>query len=316
MKESKKSRNIVLKGFVTATLIFYLIYQIDFEEALNILRKSNPIYILLSFFLINLGIFISSYKWYLLLRGKGIEYSYLRLNTAYYIGSFFNNFLPSIIGGDFIKSKLISKKEDFHLIMSSTIVERYLGVLATLVFVFVSYFIVLSRVNFPIEAMIIAILISFAAIAFPIILIYGSRLSNVKKLIQYLPKNTYKVLEKYFIALKEFKKNILIGFCLSIVFHLVRLLIYYTVCMFLSVEVDIFFLAFAMSVNTIILMFPISINGIGVRESVFVVILGQIGVNPTKSALVGFSVYTLVLISSLVGGILYTTFDKKLKINT
>src|SRR5690606_18422664 len=45
-------------------------------------------------------VFVSAYKWRLLLSIHGVEYSTLRLSRYYFVALFFNNFLPTSIGGD------------------------------------------------------------------------------------------------------------------------------------------------------------------------------------------------------------------------
>src|SRR3989304_4390275 len=47
-----------------------------------------------------IGLLISAYRWKLLLRAQSVEAPTLDLLQSYLIGGFFNNFLPTRVGGD------------------------------------------------------------------------------------------------------------------------------------------------------------------------------------------------------------------------
>jgi uncharacterized protein (TIRG00374 family) len=53
---------------------------------------------------------LSAYRWYLLLKPLGIETSFPRIVSLYYLGMYFNFFLPSAIGGDVFKVYYLNKE--------------------------------------------------------------------------------------------------------------------------------------------------------------------------------------------------------------
>lgn len=52
---------------------------------------------------------ISAYRWYLLLNPLDLEVSFLRILSLFYLGMYFNFFLPSAIGGDVVKVYYLHK---------------------------------------------------------------------------------------------------------------------------------------------------------------------------------------------------------------
>ena len=50
------------------------------------------------------------------------------------------------------------------------------------------------------------------------------------------------------------------------------------------------------------MMLPISINGIGVREGIFVFLLGQWGVDPAQALALAWLEYGIILLFGLLGG--------------
>ena len=58
-------------------------------------------------------------------------------------------------------------------------------------------------------------------------------------------------------------------------------------------------------------MLPISINGIGVRESAYMFLLGQMGVPKAEAFLIGLGTFLFVLIVNSVGGLIALNVGQK-----
>ena len=48
-------------------------------------------------------ILVSAWRWGLLLNAQGLVFSFSRLTSSFLVATFFNNFLPSNIGGDVVR---------------------------------------------------------------------------------------------------------------------------------------------------------------------------------------------------------------------
>ena len=55
----------------------------------------------------------------------------------------------------------------------------------------------------------------------------------------------------------------------------------------------------------VVMMIPISINGIGVREGVFVLLLGTHGVSHAEGLAYAWIIYALLLLQGLIGGVVF-----------
>lgn len=77
------------------------------------------------------GQMLCSYKWQLLMKSLGSQRGLLSLVKLYFIGMFFNLFMPTIIGGDAIRIYLASDNlEKFPQSASSVFMERSTGLFA------------------------------------------------------------------------------------------------------------------------------------------------------------------------------------------
>lgn len=74
---------------------------------------------------------ISAAKWGLILRERGIEVSLSRLSALYLIGKFFNNFMPSMVGGDLTRIVLLGRQIRSNAQSAASVfLERFTGVVA------------------------------------------------------------------------------------------------------------------------------------------------------------------------------------------
>ncbi len=105
--------------------MFYslIIYFIGWEKIEEALLNANLKLILIAVIIENLGVFITSKRWQIMLKIRGINVNYGDAVAYYFIGSFFNAVMPSSIGGDIIKAYKLGRKvsnEEVLLLFSWT----------------------------------------------------------------------------------------------------------------------------------------------------------------------------------------------------
>lgn len=127
----KKSHVNVLKIAFTTLLLLLLYRKLDVAGFAAIVRG---IWILPlgGFFLIcGVNMWLSSMRWGLLLRADGFDISIKKLFVSHWIGSFFNFFMPSNIGGDVYRIADIAKKSGKPVnTVASVFADRLFGFIA------------------------------------------------------------------------------------------------------------------------------------------------------------------------------------------
>ena len=146
----KKYLNIFLKVVVSISLFYFLFSNIDVNSLITNFQLLDKRYLPLIFLLIVLNYVVSSIRWKQLLITKdkttknNISVRYL--TSLYFIGSFFNNFMPTSMGGDVFKIYALGKKiKDNALAFTSTFMERFTGMV---VLVLISYFGLVKTLDF------------------------------------------------------------------------------------------------------------------------------------------------------------------------
>jgi uncharacterized membrane protein YbhN (UPF0104 family) len=125
-----KSTLRALRVLVAAALVGALIYAVDWRAIPGYVAGLDWHWAVLAVFALGSHFLISPWKWQWALRIHGLEFELPYLVRANGIGFFFNNFLPSAIGGDAYRIMSTWPAEGFRSrAISAVVIERVAGLL-------------------------------------------------------------------------------------------------------------------------------------------------------------------------------------------
>ena len=114
-------------------LLAFLLWRVDWQELTRIVSQASVGYVGVALLIELFNVMPRGLRWRALLVTQGTREPFLRLLAIYLVGSFFNNFLPSNVGGDSVRmlrlGQLTGRGADAA---SSVLVERLCGLLAVL----------------------------------------------------------------------------------------------------------------------------------------------------------------------------------------
>ena len=285
-----KNKKLMLRLLISVVAISIIYFSVDFSKFLEHLKLVDLAYAPLVLGLLILNYIVSSLRWKALLIYKnsekvGVGY----LTCLYFVGSFFNNIMPTSIGGDAYKVFKLGKKiGSYTNSFSATFMERFTGVLVLLLISLFSLYWV-----FGVWTVLMFIWVGLALlIGFKVLKVLGGR---------------FKVLKKIYDSLCKYKgKNNVIFWAImtSLLVQLIAISTQYLVFLALGVQLPIMFALFVIPVITLASFFIPSLNGIGVQDLLYMNIFAFIGV-PQELALSASILYHLSrLLVSLIGGVL------------
>jgi uncharacterized protein (TIRG00374 family) len=268
--------------------------------------------LVVSFFLFailieNIGVALSAKKWQLLFKLKDINVPFPTALKYYYIGSFFNAFLPTSIGGDAVKayniSKELDKKEEAF---SSVVMDRISGLIAVLSIG--SLALTAGWQVIPSDVIIVCLPI----LAIPVLLLILFFKTNIIGVILRKPffikfGKLHMFVEKIYSSLKDFsthKRGIAVAFFISCCYHILLILNNYILSLALGLDIPLYFFFIVIPIAEILVFLPVSIQGFGVREGTYVTLFSPFATNAQSFAL-GFSNQIVKVIGSVIGGIVY-----------
>lgn len=303
----KKHTLNVFKVVFTLFLIGVVLSYIDVEDLAEVLRSVNPAYFLIMFGIWYVGIYVSSLRWNTILSFYGIHTSPLFLYSLYWIGSFFNNFLPSSFGGDGYKFVRLNKEfpESKSKIMSSIVLERIIGLMAgvplsVLTGLFLTQTIDFSREMFLLLGVCVAIFAFLLVGLLAPFRLPSSRIGIIQKVL-----NGLSTLLSFN---HPFKLSMSFGY--SIVFLLLNITSLYFVFQAFDIEVSFLWILFVYPLIQLTGAFPFSINALGIREGASMYFFSLFGVAPEATLSVMITTRILLLVVSATGGVRYL-FVKK-----
>lgn len=313
MKNFRKHSKLIFKLAVTAGFLWILYSRIDFGNLASRLSSICWPWIAATFALMTLNTFVSSRKWQILLRADSIEVPVWRLFASHLIGSFFNLFLPSTIGGDVYRIADIGGKTDnMARTAASIIADRITGFLALAIYGLVASVIVRDDIpNWQNRLLLLPGVALCVLVAFTIVLCWPSFVRFCcrifpAKIESWLLKILNPILEsmqKYIHHPLACVRVMLLAF----VFQLSAILAVYSLGKSVGIDVALGPYFFFVPFITLMEMIPISIFGIGLRDTGYLWFMNAVGSkSPTDDAAVISIVYvaaTLIYVG--FGGILF-----------
>lgn len=307
---------IIIKTIVGIALMSLLLYLVDYQELSSLLRDVDPINLIVMIIIPHIAILISVIKWDWLLKALEVKVSLNRLYRIYLVGTFFNNFLPSMVGGDVARVYLLGAgKRSLTAVAAATVIERLSGLAALVSMLVFSALDELILVKYP-WLSIVSILIFLGFAVFCALLFsrknYISPAQNfnnqiVNKIIKFIGSSREKIR-----VYAGFKLLLLKCYLLSFVFYFLAVLTVYYAAQTIQVEVSIQVLLVIVPIVLMIGLLPISFNGIGVNETGWVVFLSIYGVSLTQALMIGLLIRARILLTSVIGGVFYLLLKKEM----
>ena len=321
----KKYWKYILGFLVTAGLLGVLIWKADPQAIKDGLVGSNYWLILASFGLTLLLFAIKILRWKSILRVQGIKISFLEALDLILIGTFGSAITPAKVG-DILRAFYLSRRNEeaqTGKAVFSVVFDRILDLAGIILIIGITTpFILIGTIH--LEWWIPAgISIGFVLFIVLVVLVFNKKITGpiltfVVKFISKVFKKkearnkinltTEEIVDDFYEGQKNYKvKNYLwLGF-LSVVFWIVLGLQGSVLLLAFNAQVDIFVVIAVLCIAAIVAMsIPISISGIGIRDTIIMTLLFLI-LNIAKADAINLSIiqtFLNVLIPGLIGGLL------------
>lgn len=304
----------LVKFVVSTVLIIVLFERIPFSGVVQALRQVNPLLLAISVVLFLAVNGLASFKWRLLLEAQGLAVTYLQALRVYFIGIFFNNFLPTNFGGDAMRAYRIARQTRRNAESALSVgFDRVHSLWALLLIAGPNCILSAKALGLPIELGFGIVACAFASMVVVILLLSVKVQSIVEEVSFHLParlgRGVFALLQP-FRNLRSNTNLLLWSTVVALASQALGFVVSYFIFASLRVSIDFSVLVSVISLATLGNALPLSINGIGVREGIYVVLLSQVGV--AAPVAITLSILTLAIhtFSSLVGGILYAQGER------
>jgi len=284
---------------VSLALMGVILYRMDLAEFVGLMRGADVRFLALATGLVIVGLVIGAYRWQRLLRALGISVPLRTLVASYFVGLFFNNFLPTSMGGDVVRIYDVAKySRQPSASAASVIAERALSSLAQgliALFGLALGYDVTKRFVGEIAALFAVLCLILLA------LLFGDRWGRG---IALLKGKVSEALESISFCLRDKSLSVWVV-SVSLFFHAVIVLINYAIFAALGADVPLVYCFLAIPVILFITLLPVSINGLGIREWAYIYFFGRLGLSMTESVAASLMFFFLLILVSLIGGVIF-----------
>jgi glycosyltransferase 2 family protein len=296
------------KVAVSAVLLTWILSRASLREVFGAIGSADLLLLLTAYALEGLGVLISTSRWRLLLRTQGETAPSLGfLIRSYLVATFFNNVLPSTVGGDASRA-YDCYQEAGAPAMSSVLVDRLLGLLALMLF---------ALIGLPFAAglaerapmLVLALWLGAAALLAALgAIFWGRSWPRLRRLLARLPERLAGAIALVWNAFRSYRGQwgtLLRAFGLSLLLQANVVLYYVLIARALHLDAPALSFFLIVPLATFVTMLPISINGIGLREGALATMLGWYGVATAGAVALAWLVYLSSVLFGLIGGIVY-----------
>ena len=313
---------LLLQLLVTAAGLWYVFHDPQKRAQIAVaLKHADRIWLILGWLCYSVVEILATVRWQILLRIQGIRLSWLRAGAIVMIGLFFNQFLPGGVGGDAMRLYFVFKLAPGRKVGAtlSVAMDRLLGLLTLLFLAGMSLslrFNALTRSSSSLHIVYLALALLGASFVFVVLLFWLASAG----LLSELPKVTpfRKVIIESGEALRRYRTHLVtmaFAFLITVAAHLAYYTSYYCAGESLHASAghaaslaDI--LSIMPLVDTIVSV-PISLGGVGVRETLFQELLGNLShVPPALAAFTGSLGFMNQAAWGLVGAAIFLASQK------
>ncbi len=295
-------------------MLLALLYgRMDWRGFWDIVRNVNPVLLMGFFAICVINMWLTSMRWGMLLRADGLEVPTAKLFASHWIGSFFNFFMPSNIGGDVYRVADIAKKSGKAVnALASVFADRLLGFVAMAALGFVFPLFGLGKVPSEHRAKLLIPLGVFFCFMVLVALIWQREI--LLWFARFLPSRirgkVEDVLGKFLESAQAYgKKPMVLIKCMMLSFLSQFNLIVAVFCVGASLGLGIPFFLYCVFVPLVGLLeaVPSTINGMGFRDAGYIMFFTAAGLEPPAAPAAAMSLLymMLTLLYASFGGLIF-----------
>jgi glycosyltransferase 2 family protein len=281
-KKSKTSKilKLVFKIVVTALCLWYVSGKIDFAKAGEAVQDADWQYLLPALIAFIVSKLLSAFRLNIYFRNIGIHLPEWQNIKLYWLGMFYNLFLPGSISGDAYKVILLNKKYKtaYKRLTAAVLLDRFSGLLGLGLLLAGYSTIVLERSLYIIT------------------IITGAILAIV---------GLYIVIKSW---LKDFIPGFFSTLLLGVMVQASQVICAYLLMAALGIPLHITEYIFIFLVSSVVAVLPLTIGGLGAREIVFLEGSKYFGLLQEHSVVISILFYLITLFTS-AGGLFYVFKD-------
>jgi len=289
----------ILKVLVTTLLFIVIFDKVDINSTIEILKETDSSFFILALLVLTIEVLIANTRWRLILKQLGSNIAYFTALRYLWIGVFFNQALPSSIGGDAVRGYYLCKNEDYSISEATigVLLDRVIGLLGLVLLVIFTIPLIFESIVTPLTkwTILAIIIVALLAIIMSLIIDLIPNKFSQWKIMNGLVKFSSKGREVLFSFYG------MLSIILSLIIHLTFVFAAWLLAYGMGLDISLTGMLLIVPITNLLIALPISIAGWGVREGLFIAGLGYLNVSSDAALALSILYGLLMLVVSLPG---------------
>ncbi len=299
----RKAVSLFAKVAVSGLLLYFALDLINTDTVRDRFRQVDIYWIVLGLLVLLIQAFALAARWALIVTRCGANLSLPRSFHFTMIAAFFNQTLPSSMGGDAIRIWLVGKHANWRVAAYSVFLDRVVGVvaLAGLVVICLPWTLALVRNQVGRVALIV---IGFGSIAAGLVFI-AFAWTRLHVLQRWSPTRHLAAVATVALQILRTPRGLASVFSLSIFVHLLTVLAAWCAARSVGANVSLVYLLYLVLPVVLISTVPISVAGWGVREGAMVAAFAYAGLPQSDGLIISLLFGALYFVFGAAGGVVW-----------
>lgn len=305
---------LLLKVAVSFTVLFLIYRRVDLASVGSVLVSIRPGPMVIFFGLLTLNTFLSAWKWRIFLAADGIVHPVGRLFVSYYVASFFTVLLPSTIGGDGYRVYDMTRQgAGAGHAAASVLADRLTGFLALsilgMVFPFLGWSLIPDHRWLAVPVMVFGGLLALVWLlcrhALLLRILGFFRLDRIGLFRRFA--------DRFLESIQAYRRRPLVllrAMAISFWFQGNVVLAVYCLSQALNLAIPPLFFGVAVPIVSLIEAIPVSIFGIGLRDTGYMLLFAGIGREPAAAGALSILYVAATLLYVAFGGVVFLFHGK------
>ena len=293
-------RGFALRAGLGLAVVAALLWHYDARPIFRILSRERPAYFAAVIAIYLAGQALSAYRWQLLAATLKVHARYSEYLAYVFVGMFTNLFVPGLLGGDAARSVYLGRRHGrMGEAIASVVADRGVGLLglfwlAAFAAIFLNFAAIPPSVTTPTIA--IGAISMAGYLAAPLI----------ARLVHLMPRRVRRaagIVTPYL----HHPAVLVAPIALSIVLQITLAFCQYVLATGLGIGVPLAVFILCVPIANVIASLPLTLGGLGLRESAYLVLFGMAGMRKEDAIALGLLWFAAIAIGGLTGAIAFAT---------
>lgn len=309
----KKALVLSAKILVTCALFFLVFRNFGFLNIWQSVLSADPGWLMAAVTVFFISLALSALQWKLLLSAQSVEIPLRSAFSLYFIGHFFNNFLPGALGGDIVKIYRIRREmRRGKQALAATFADRFAGLFILSFFALACSFYIHNFSDMKIEGnLFLYIGLLFGLFILALFVFFSRRVGAfiykvlLKRVNPFGLRDKMEELHTFLHVYRNAGRLYATVFALSFVIQLMRIMVHVLASRAVGFDVPVIYFLIFVPLIALIASLPVTFGGLGLREGLGSVLFGY--VTPDKALAVAAQLMASLvgILVSLIGGALF-----------